>query len=439
MFVNHEEKKKLIGSDLVKQELSSASTFEDTTSVKLGNTNYLVKKNEVVQYMHNDTRLVIPLAPAPASTALSNSNAMELRINKGMGGSLSRPVLRFRFQNTSGTQTVTPARIAGMWDRFEIWAKDNAYLVQRISGQALWQFLCTAIYTDEEWQTIAALQNTTTSFGSGTAIPISTVRDFYLPLWGTVLNKNKINLKYLKQDLVLRMFPVGDGGVAAGTGILALIAVDLLFDCEAESPNSEKLLSSVHTSPNTTIQRLFLDNITINYPNSTLTANQESTFSLRALTGKCAFLIVSLRASTGGTSSTNDGYTTYTAIENTNNNEGSLDIIDEKGSQLLASGATIFAADLRFIESIRHHQSRFYQNVPSYLIPFCRNVKKTCFSDEERIDGCMLFTGTDMLLRITPNGSIANSGTAGAYIVNIQAFIWKKLNIQNGDISVALA
>lgn len=371
------------------------------------------------------TTVTHPFNPLPNSNTFLGSNRIELRLTKSSAGALESCMLRIRFTESSGTGTATLVALPYIFERVEIAANGGKDIIQTLRDHDL--FFQTALYKSEHWNLIASRQNLTSTWtaGAGTAQAAGTSRDYYLPLRLLFNYGDQVRLDTLDQDLILRFFTRNSLSATTGAGSLNLAAIELISESRKE-PSFEYEQQMTIYRDNVHLKN-FLEWIPADFVGQTITASQESSFSLRNVTGNAPFFIFALQASSSVTA---DAIRAFTAVEGADGS-GEIDFTTPTGTRLLNDGQNAKIAYYRFERPAdQDWESNFWANNPMYLIPFCDKPRDATLKGV--FDGCFSFPGgEDYTLRITPSATFST----GTYNVIIRVPIFRRMIQSNGELS----
>jgi hypothetical protein len=381
----------------------------------------LVKPQHIMESAHvMDAYVLTPDRPV-ASNLLVAGGQVDFRVKSGGAFKIKHPVLGLNLSETGGSNSVTPTKIATSIKTCEVLFEGGTKPGPIFTGTEL--FLGSMFLQQEKWSTIAPLQNTTAAWGAPTAIAASGSKQYYLPLLGTWFDHVEPHVATLAADIILRF--TFHPSVSAGTGTLALASggIDLQFEQDHPTVEDQRRITKLHDDNG--LHHNYFDVVRLT-GSQTFTAGVAADLELKGITGKIPFIIITLRASDSNTS---EGLTTYTAIENTAGNSGSIDFLDQQKRSVLGANA-IPASRLRYIDFAKHTTSQMTQALPVYLLSFAEDAAKA-WRGASTAFGYMYLSGLE-ILRITPSTSFST----GTFYYDIMAFKVRTCDINNGKIDL---
>ena len=355
----------------------------------------------------------------PASTVFTaTSTQVDFRLKAGSAAKVRDPALRVTVQNTDGSNTVTMTKLTDSIQMIQYYVNGGVDLIQTQTAAELYQN--TQWMTQERFSTIAPQMNTTSSWGAGTAIATSATKAYYLPILGSFFDYAEPFLQAINMDIVIRI--TFRNSVSAGTGVLALAnnGLELLMTQDHGTNDDQKHIMDLHKQ---FVWRNLYFNVMNLTAQATFTASTATNISLRAATGKAVFMTFCLRATNVPAT---DGYSTFTALENTTGSTSSVALLDSQNRSILGGG-TITPVKLRYIDYPRHANSQFSQNNANYLIPFSDSALRS-FTDATLSRGYYYMSGDECTLQITPSSTFST----GSYYYDILIYFLNYCDLENG-------
>jgi hypothetical protein len=386
-----------------------------------------VPAGKVNMLTHTPQRVELPPTQTPTGNwLLSADNKITTLISPGIANYMYNLMDRISLSESGGSSSVAPTKVWSFFNKIEIRQRNAQEILQTIPSFAM--FCSSMLWSDEKWQQVAPLHNTTSTWGLQPAIAASGTRDVYMMYLGCVLEVLQPYLQGIKADIEITRY-TNTTSKSSGSGTLNLAGVNLCFDTDKLHAHDEKdaQLHSGSKEPGSIPQAdIYLD-YNLQEGTGTFTASTETKVSLKGLQGKCPFMLIGLKSSNSNTA---EGKTSYAALENSSNDGGKIDLLDNAGKSLFTHGATYFAANARKMTFAKHFNSKFADHVAVYLIPFCDNASKAWIYPSLG-QGFQQFTGSDLNLSITPSAS----WTSGSYFYDILVPYFKEARVNGGLIS----
>jgi hypothetical protein len=124
---------------------------------------------------------------------------------------------------------------------------------------------------------------------------------------------------------------------------------------------------------------------------------------------------------------TNENFTSFTQIENSGGDQGTIAVAGPTGKNLWGTESPIFASNVRYLSMARHVDSQMTSVLPIYTIPFCENFSMS-YKSASLLGGYLYLDGNLNTVNITP----CSTFTTGTYYVDLICWMVKKIDVQNG-------
>jgi hypothetical protein len=322
--------------------------------------------------------------------------------------------------NTGGN-TVSPTAAPYFFNYIQVYANNGSgdLITTMYNDTMLWN---TMLLSSEQFTTVAAEMNTTTTYGGGVTIGTGLSKNFYIEHIGTFFDTIKPYVKNLKSKILLRYYPMTKGAISTSTTTNNLTVSALELSFEHEKMSNEDILQHDKEYSETLYKNIYLDPVLISTPIVNLTASKANIqVDLSTLVGSCAFIIFCVRSTP---LAANNGVLSYLDL----GDDATIDI-KFNSERYIGSGSAVNARELRN-RAAKYLPSTLCYSQPIYPIPFCGSMINAF---KGVIDGGFNFNLKKYVLEIVPGAAWSTSTVQ----IDLYAYMYKQFNFYNGDIKIS--
>lgn len=213
---------------------------------------------------------------------------------------------------------------------------------------------------------------------------------FYLPIPSTIIEHLNLDLKFLRDDISLRLYPasspINTDGSTSYTPTVSQF--DLVFHTTVLSSDSLKSQAELYKAPRS---HGFLQAIPVSNGGSTvMSASTTYSWTCESVQGYVPFLLFNLRASNSNVS---NGYLKNVDLGNST----TLGMVTSSGTELINNGSPARIEFYDMLNDAKFNNQAFITNQNWYVVPFCEDPTKSVLG---QVNGYQLFDGSKYTLNI---------------------------------------
>ena len=393
---------------------------EEVENPRVVERNALLPIHQSTMTSGQDSYIVIPATPSPATNLLGSGNTYYFDLEPDEVGRIDDLLLRFRITcSTADVDCVPPpywfTRIVleaqkGSGDELAHIYPENMvlwpYFTEDRVGREKSSWLCNYQRTENKSENSEKYWvSERTKFKAGET------RDVYIPLCTLFMHLNALDMKLVRSDFRIRLEFSSDIVISGDKNNLSLDNIDAVIRTFSEEQYDYQHRMNKIKRYNQKF--IYLDHERLTYNDKSLIAGATTKFALDQFVGKCPFLVVMIKPSNNPVASDKSLFD-FREI----GVDGTFDITNSSSQSLYGNGTAI---KQDYLYSIWANQTANPHVKGVYVIPFCENIKKSITG---HLNGMMEFVGLKDYLEITFDSSpvqevhtneLVSLGTTGSY------------------------